>query len=84
MRWRPGPTSAVRHPGPRRWSCFLRVSHLGWREHTPVGCPFVRHVTEGICVRMPPDRVPDAGQAALGEEAAKDAQAKDMMPRDGL
>ena len=66
MRWRLGPTSAVRPRGPRRWSCFLRVSHPGWREHAPAGCPFVRRVTEGICVRMTPTGCPTQAKRPWG------------------
>ena len=58
MRWRPGPPSAVRHRGPRRWSCFRGVRHPRWRAHAPAGCPSVRRVTAGICVRMTPTGCP--------------------------
>src|SRR5262245_42472554 len=58
MRWSLVHTSAVRHRGTMRWSCFLGVSQHGWRYHEPSGCPFVRRWTEGICVRMPPNGCP--------------------------
>src|SRR5712691_6789685 len=45
-------------PWTRRWSCFLRVSHPGGRKHAPAEYPFVRRVTAGICVRMPPNGCP--------------------------
>ena len=84
MRWRPGPTLALRHRGPRRWSCFRRVSDPGWRAHCPRGMSFREACDRGYLRPYDPQRVSDAGYAALGEQgAAQDTHEQDMTLRDG-
>src|SRR5215472_3145593 len=61
----PGATSAVRHRGTRRWPCFLGVSRPGGQDHEQSGCPFVRRVTEAICVRMTPNGCPANAKSSV-------------------